>query len=99
MDVFHKVRMSDFVILDPSAPCTCIYDFRPQSFPLVECMDIFFSQEDVPEICFVNYYQSKATLQNKQTTVKMYQKMSNQNTKKSPEGSKLRYLTVSEGWE
>ena len=38
-------------------------------------------------------------LQNKQTTVKMYQKMSNQNTKKSPEGSKLRFLTVREGWE
>ena len=64
----------------------CTYAFSLHLPSPSTSVRILFFKEDMTEIYFVNYCQSKkhTTLQNKETTVQSYQKCLNQNTKKSP---------------
>ena len=62
---------------------------------------IVFYKEDITNVYFANYYQSKnhnSLFKNKETTGQSYRKISNKNTKKSLRIS-LDFLTLQERWE
>ena len=90
----------DFVILDPLPPCTCTCAFSLHPSPQDERTDFIFEVRYDRDILYelLSIKEPERTIQNKETIVQSYWKMSDQNTKKIP-GSRLRFLTVWERWE
>ena len=78
---FHRAT---YISAGAQTPCFIWFQIKLVKHPITNILIVFF-KEDMTKICFVNFYQSKTTInQNKETTVSSYWKMSNQNTKKSP---------------
>ena len=82
-----KCLRSDFVILDPSAPCTCRYIISLHRLSSSTIVRILVFKGDMTDtFCeLLSIKEPRVTLQNKEATVQSYRKMSKQNTKKSPE--------------
>ena len=84
--VINEVRTRRFRNFRPRLPsCTCIYAFSLHSLPPSTSVRILFLREYVTDIFYelLSMKKPQTTLQNKETTAQSYQKMSNQNTKKS----------------
>ena len=82
---FIKHVRSDFVILDLPSLTACAYALLAYApSPLVRAYVYRFFKRNMTEIYFVNFYQSKHRKQRYKIKKLLYQKMSNQNSKKSP---------------
>ena len=73
----HQCFFLVFLFRTPFQPCTCRYVFSLYSPPSRTSVRMLFFKEDMTEINFVNYYQSKNHKQRyewKKTAVQSYQK-------------------------
>ena len=87
--VIHKVRTLRFRNFRPLSLCTCIYAFILHPLPFSTSVRILFFKEDKTHLSHIfcellSIKEPHVTLQNKETTVQSYQKMSDQNAMKSP---------------
>ena len=87
LGVIQKVRMLRFRNFRPPLPFTCTYAFSLDPLcPEYERTDIIFKRRHDRDIfCeLLSIKEPETVLQNKETTLQIYRKMSNQNIKRSP---------------